>query len=84
MYAHITTDIINHECPRNVQDKDCALLKWLSDQDLFSLNWQMTRTGEKVLHLTPTQPLFKLPRRDYTQAIEEMNQICNHCKDKTK
>ena len=84
MKAHITTDVINHECPRGVQDKDCALLKWLDNQNLFALKWQLTRTGEKVLHLTPTQPLFRLARKDYTQAIEEMNQICNHCQAKTK
>ncbi len=85
MHAHITTDIINHECPRNMQDKDCSLLKWLNDgQNLFSLKWELTPNGEKMLHLTPTRPLFMLARRDYVQAIEEMNQICAHCEAKTK
>lgn len=76
MHTTFITKVVDRDCPKGMNKTNCPLRKWLNDnQTLFDI---------KDNELVAIEPLFRLARRPYVQAIEHMNQICRHCSEKTR
>ena len=79
MHTKFVTPLIDHECPKKINEKKCPLRKWLKKGDLFKFD----ETDKNLL--IPTAELYRLARAEYVQAIEHMNHICRDClESKTK
>ena len=72
MHTIFTTYLIDEECPKNKNEKNCALREYLKKSDLFHF------TQNETL-LKPTKELYRLARAEYMHAFEEIHQICRKC-----
>ena len=77
MHTKFTIVAVDCECPKGMNEQNCPLRDWLKTQNYFKVNASHTE-------LRPTEPLFRLARAPYVHAIEQMNQICRKCQEKTK
>ena len=80
MHTKITLVAVDHDCPRGKKPDDCPLRDWLKEQALFT---DCIKNFDNI-ELRPTEPLFRLARTPYVNAINEINQICKNCMEKTK
>ncbi len=69
------TTLINQECPEDKTENNCPLRNWLKQQDLFYVT-------QNNSFLEPTKEHYRLARAEYVHAIEHMNQLCLHCREK--
>jgi hypothetical protein len=74
MHTKFVTTLIDHDCPDDKNEKNCALRKYLKEKPLLF----KTSKQDKTL-LTPTAEPYRLARAEYIQAIEKMNSICRDC-----
>ena len=76
MHTTFTTKVVDRDCPKGKNEDNCPLREWLNNnQKVFEV------AGEE---LVIAEPLFRLARTPYVLAIEQMNQICRHCSEKTR
>ena len=75
MHTKYMMPVIDTECPKERDEKNCPLRKFLKDTKLF-------RVSKNVI--TPTADLYRIARREYVLALESMHQICNQCQSALK
>ena len=73
MHTKFVTPLIDHDCPDDKNEKNCALRKWIKKENLFKI-----AKNDKTM-LIPTAELYRLARAEYVHAIETMNSICRDC-----
>lgn len=72
MHTIFHTTLIDQNCPKDKDENNCNLRKWLKEQDLFYVT-------QNNAFLEPTKEHYRLARAEYVNAINYMNQICRHC-----
>ena len=70
MHTKFIMPVIDTECPKEMNEKNCPLRKFLDKNKLFKIKGNV---------LTPVAELYRLSRAEYVQCIESMNQACNKC-----
>lgn len=71
MYTIFTTDLVNTQCPKGMNTKNCPLRKYIeSGQELFHVSMNET-------HLVQTNP----DAEKFIKVYNEMQAICNKCKE---
>ncbi len=75
MHTKFIMPVIDTECPKERDEKNCPLRKFLKDTTLF-------RVSKNVI--TPTADLYRIARHEYVIAFESMHQICKQCQSALK
>lgn len=75
MHTKYMMPVIDTECPKERDEKNCPLRNFLKDTKLF-------RVSKNVI--TPTADLYRIARHEYVIAFESMHQICKQCQSALK
>lgn len=75
MHTKFIMPVIDTECPKGKDEKNCSLRKFLKETKLFKISNNI---------MIPTAELYRIARREYVLAFESMHQICNKCQEAKK
>ena len=77
MYTVFTTYLIQQQCPKGMNKKNCPLCEHIKTSDLFFVTQNETM-------LIPTKGIDALSSAEYQNEITRMHNICNNCVNKQK